>query len=151
MDRSLRFVSSRWPVAVRWLLLGAIIAGILAMHVLNAANSGGGHRGMPMSASGNGSARMTTGMAMPGIDQAVPDGPATATQLSAVPGTGMSPMSCCVLFLVSAAGLLVLRRTSGGQATTGPAASHHLASPGIAQRGPPGAVRPRIALSIQRV
>jgi len=137
-------------MGARWLLLGAVIAGVLAIHLLGAADSGGNHPPMATTPGSSSSPGMSMDIPMPGVDMAPPAYPGTATKLSSVLGTGMAPMSCCVLFFVSAAGLVLLTRST--KPATNPAAAgiRGRAAHGVPQRGPPGPGRPRIALSILR-
>jgi hypothetical protein len=143
-----------WWVVARWLLLGAVIAGVLAMHILSAADSGGSHRSMAMpSASATppaASASMV--MDMPAVKSPVQAmHPINGTQLGAVAGVDMSPMSCCVLFLVSAVGLVLLVRSYRARTAATAGGTRGRAAPSTLQRGPPGPGYPRIALSILRV
>lgn len=144
------------PRVIRWLLLGAVIAGVLAMHILSAADSGGRHRSMAMpSASATppvASVSMVVEMDMPAVDPPVrTTHPIAGTQLGAVAGVGMSPMSCCVLFLVSAVGLVLLVRSDRARTVATAAGAGCRAAPSTLQRGPPGPGFPRIALSVLRV
>lgn len=150
-----RIGPGRGPAAAaRWLLLGAVIAGVLAMHILSAADSGGNHQpmAMAMTPDSDSSAGMSMGLPMQTAELVAASYPITATQLSGGPGAGMSPMTCCVLAFVSAAGLLLLLRST--TPATNPAADRirgRAAASAAPQRGPPGQGRPRIALSVLRV
>jgi len=151
-------IPTRRRTAARWLLLAAVIAGVLAMHVLSAADSGGNHQPMAMTSVGAAlpalsvttSAAMVMNVPATGF-QAPITGPVPGTQVGLAGGMGMSAMGCCVLFLVSTAGLVLLIRAhcanevSAADSAGGPATLSSL------QRGPPRPGRPRIALSVLRV
>lgn len=141
-----------WSLAARWLLLAAVIGGVLAMHILSGADMGGNHRPMAMTSASGSSPAGPPSMLMD-MSAAQIQAPAThavaGTQLAA-DGMGMSAMSCCVLFVVTAMGVALLMRFCG--VCTAPAAGGRY---GVArsalQRGPPGTGRPRIALRVLRV
>jgi len=142
-------------MGARWLLLGAVIAGVLAMHILNAADSSGDHRPMAMTPAGANTAASSTSMAMDmsAVAFQVPTAhPGTVTKLSAVAGVGMSPMPCCVLLLISTVTLVLLMHSHNVRTAAAADQALSRAAPTAGpQRGPPGPGRPRIALSIQRV
>ena len=143
-----------WATAARWLLLGAVIAGVLAMHIFSAADSGGSHHSMVMPSAGATPPAASTSMVMdmPVVEPPVQaTHPITDTQLGAVAGDGMSPMSCCVLFLVSAVGLVLLVRSHRARTAATAAGARGRAAPSTPRRGPPGPGLPRIALSVLRV
>ncbi|MDQ6656936.1 MAG: hypothetical protein M3Z00_01660 [Actinomycetota bacterium] len=131
-------------LAGRWLLIGLVLSGVVAMHVLSEPATSGGH-GMMMDARLGQSAPMMH-------DQ---DGGAAASMGSAVPqvmATDGSMAACCILFLVAGAAAamaamlisiraraaVVLRQLFAGVLDPSP-------------RGPPGRRPPRISLCVQRV
>jgi len=128
-------------LGARWLLLGAVIAGVLAMHTLSAADSSGDHRPMAMTSARASTPAASTSMAMglPAIEFQVPTAdPVTVTQLSAVAGGGMPPMSCCVLFLISTVALVLLMRSWGAPEPQPPPTDPRRGSAdgGVAARSP---------------
>ena len=144
--------------AARWLLLAAVIAGILAMHILGGHDSTGVARPAAMTPT----AMTSAAQSMPGMDMslAAPDpaspsrAAATAERLSAaVPGVSMLDMSCCVLFLSAIAMSLWLLRLIGAERNAGKRAPAPIASAGWATRtgAPPGVGWPRITLGVLRV
>lgn len=144
---------SGWAAVARWLLLAAVITGVLAMHILSAADSAGSHQPMAMTpaAATPPAMAISMSMSMPAVNPAPPTSRFTA-QLSGGPGAGMSPMSCCVLFLIAAAALILLIRSTKPASTAATGGVRGRAAPSaVTQRGPPGPGRPRIALSILRV
>jgi hypothetical protein len=142
-----------WSSAARWLLLAAVIAGVLAMHVLSAADMGGNHQPTAMASVSGASPADPPSMVMDmsaAQSRAPVAQPVAGTQL-APEGIGMSAMSCCVLFLASAVGLVLLIRSFSVPTASVGESSGSPAMLSILQRGPPGPGRPRIALSVLRV
>ena len=145
----------RWRLTARWLLLGAVIAGVMAMHILGGHDSGGAGQPMAMTSAGPAMPAPIMPMAMPSPGRASQDPtghPADGSHLQPAPGSGMSDMSCCVLFLVTVVGLVLLMRLHAIRSRTHTDRALGRTAPWAAPgRGPPGAGRPRITLSILRV
>ena len=103
----------------RWMLLGAVIAGVLAMHVLSAPEGFEGHSmpaGMVMGAEVAVAVDVPVmpamAMAGTGADTRWPAshpaaGAVMKIVVTPVPG-GMSGMTCCTLFLLTGVGTLLL-------------------------------------------
>lgn len=108
---------ARWWA--RWVLLGAVIAGVLAMHVLSEPEGFDGHS-MPagmvtsaeMAVARDVPVMPAMAMAGTGADTRLPApqpaaGALVADMMTPDPG-GMSGMTCCILFLLTGAGILLL-------------------------------------------
>ncbi len=152
-ERQVRHLST----AARLMLLAALLAGLLGMHVLTAGDSGSEHGALPMiSTAGH---RDMTGPAsspspVPMVMDALPL-PGIASRLSpADPGSGgvdHGAMAGCILFLVvGGAGLiLLLLRHRDDQGRTGIGRLAGVVTD-LRRRGPPGRW-PRLALCVIRV
>lgn len=152
----------------RWVLLGAVIAGVLAMHVLSEPDGFDGHTmpdGMmstvnaPMAADMSPSAMADAGqpdMLAPGSSgrtAAAASATPSRSQTTASPGPdAMAAMTCCVLFLLIAAGLLlawllqVIRERPTRR--VGSAAMQRFS---LRRRGPPSTLTPQTLLCVLRV
>ncbi len=133
--------------AVRW-LLGMVLAGVFAMHVLSQPSAAGGH-GMLMGLQSGQSTLIHS-----------QDGSATGSMAStppttvmATPDNSMSSMAaCCILFLVVGAAAALLALLVSVDART--AVMQRLLFSGLldlSRRGPPGRRPPRISLCVLRV
>lgn len=141
-----------WSSAARWLLLAAVIAGVLAMHVLSAADTGGDHQPMAITSASATSPAGSPSMVMDMSAQAqIRAAHLVAAAQPAPDCMGMSAMSCCVLFLAAAVGLVLLIRTSSARTANVAGCSRGQAVSSTLQRGPPGPGLPRVALSVLRV
>jgi len=157
---------------VRWLLLGAVVAGLLGMHVLTAGGADGGHGSLPPIGSA-GHSEMSANAATSMTDPWAATGPAVMFDTSAAPlvvvagqvsdvlrsapigmgGGSHDGMVICILVLaISGAALLValmqarwIFRTVAVEPVAGAALID------VLQRGPPGRYRPRVALCVIRV
>ncbi len=131
----------------RWVLLGLVIAGVLAMHVLGDHDTGGTAEPMAMAM------HSTPGAAAPAMAMTrrpAGEAPAVApAALTAGHGGPVSAMDCCVLFLTAGGALLVLLRTG----TSAPAVtfSADWIFWNCARRRPPAAGPLRIRLCVLRV
>lgn len=152
------------PTAARLILLAAVLAGLLGMHVLTAEDGASRHGALPMiSTAGHdgltGHDDPTSAGIMPAMAATgdLPAGGALVTHSTLAPtepapGDDHGAMAGCILFLViggTALILLLLRRrnmsgTTGFGRLVGPVLTE------IRRRGPPGC-RPRIALCVIRV
>ena len=120
-------VAARARLVVRWLLVGAVIVGVLAMHVLGEPDgttravpadrmSSVAVLALPGSPAMASTAMSMTGAAVDALDRSAPalvaiaDRPSHLLPVSvALPGMGgMAAMTCCVLFLITGAGALLL-------------------------------------------
>lgn len=141
-----------WSSAARWLLLAAVIAGVLAMHVLSAADTGGDHQPMAIASASATSPAESPSMVMDMSAQSqIPAAHLVAGTQLAPDGMGMSAMSCCVLFLAAALGLVLLIRSSSARTVDVARSSRGQVASSTFQRGPPGPGLPRVALSVLRV
>lgn len=141
------------------MLLGAVIAGVLAMHILSEPDGLDGHS-MPAGMVVN--PEMAAASNMPGMGMgagradpkaaAQPAATAVSATMTASDSSGMAAMTCCTLFLLTVAGLLLmllLRAIRRRPAT-------HLTSSALQRfsqrrRGPPIVSAPRILLCVLRV
>ncbi len=135
------------------MLIGLIIAGIFAMHVLGSHDPDGKHSmpmGMPaMVAAHSGAAGPSSHM-----DQLPVDAAAGDSTVRAAAGDGMSgSMVGCILFLASVGGLvlalLLAIGVAGGGRTDG--FSARWAWTLRRRRGPPGTAPPHFSLCVLRV
>jgi hypothetical protein len=161
--------------ALRWVMSGLVIAGILAMHVLGGHDGGGsapmvmGPAGPTMTAMQAMSANMSvsTNMSMnmsvstnanmsthPEPTVTVADRSPVSTMIAAAgsAGNGMSDMSCCILFLITAAATVLLALLATGRFAGSSAAGSgsHIGTT-TWWRGPPGDAPPRFSLCVLRV
>ena len=154
---------ARWWA--RWVLLGAVIAGILAMHVLSEPEGFEGHSmpagmvmGAEMAAVVDVPVVPAMAMAGTGVDTRLPTmqlaaGAVAANVVPPAPG-GMSGMTCCILFLLTGAGvvLLALRLRVTRRQPDQPQASDALQLFWQRRRaGPLPVPAPRILLCVLRV
>lgn len=129
------------PPARRWLLLGVVMIGLVAMHFLSGHDSAGDHRVFPPTAAAG--QHTSTGdlsvMADPGSGS-------TAAPADAPTGDGHAIIAGCILLLAAAAAavLVLLRRP----AVHRPPAMPAIRSGGL--RGPPRSLS-RLALCIERI
>jgi len=142
----------------RWLLLGAVIAGIFGMHVLTAEDGTSRHGALPMISTA-GHADMTghdpqLASARPLAVDAAVGMAGVAAVTAADPGSGgdHGAMAGCILFLAvgAAALILVLLRLRGGPGLAGIGRFAGTAVSDMRRRGPPGRW-PRFALCVIRV
>lgn len=133
-------------------MVGLIIAGIFAMHVLGSHDQDGEHStpaGMPaMVTAHSGAADLSSPM-----DQAPVAAAAGGRTVSAAAGHGMSgSMAGCILFLASVGGLVLVLLLAigmvGDDRTDGLSARRWWALRG---RGPPGTAPPHFSLGVLRV
>lgn len=138
-----------------------VIAGIMVMHVLGG-HDGGGSEPMAMAPAGVevvGTGMTSMNMSPTTTDQrpagraprSVVAGPPVAVASSLDAATDMSDMSCCVLFLITSAALVLLAlwtvRSAGRSAGWGGA----LIGATSRWRGPPAAPPSRFSLCVLRV
>jgi len=137
---------------LRWLMSGLVMSGILAMHVLGGHDAGGSEPMAMAPAGHNATATDTTSMDMPGPPSTTPAvsllaGVQVPVAMPVDTGNGMSDMSCCVLFLITGAALVLLAlRVTGGFAARSPSRGMTLTGAMTRRRGPPGAPPPRFSL-----
>lgn len=146
-----------------WVLLTAVIGGILGMHVFTGGDTTAGHRPLPTAhASQMQSAKQTD---MVGMDDHrsndVGDGPVNARPvevggwLSEVPvGMSHDGMAACILFLVVGGAALLLALLAGRNSWSPGSAALAGGGPGgggVMRRGPPGPGLPRLALCVYRI
>lgn len=143
--RAPRRVTAR--VMTRWLLLGAVVAGIFGMHVLTAEDAGHGHGALPVSTSTAGHAGMpadtTPALSVKSTDAetvAAPSGHGTNTTVMA---------GCMLLLAIGAAALIAALLRSVGHADSTGFSRVTAGIAGIQRRGPPH--RPRVALCVTRI
>ncbi len=133
-------------LAVRWLLIGVVLSGVVAMHILSEPAAGGGH-GVLMDVKAG---QITS---MHDQDSASMGAMAGAPAVMAMPDGSMGSMAaCCILFLVvgAVAALLTMLFSVRARAAVvlRPLSSGLL---NISPRGRPGRRPPRIFLCVQRV
>ena len=152
----------RW----RWLLLIPMIAGLLGMHVLTGGDALGGHGPLPTAAhempadhavevvpgaDPHAAAVRTTAIQTVAVHTAATD---TAAELTAAPSGGMEHggMAACILFLVvgGAVALVALLKLRRRERRIGVTVAGAPPANDILRRGPPGPVRPRLALCVDR-
>jgi len=139
-------------------LVGAVLTGVIAMHVLSAHQAGGGHgmvlHGQQLAGGTSVSEHAgTMTMSMPAAEST----PAAAefgaaVLIPAMPGGSMGSMATCILFLVvGAATVLLALPTSGSARTSMPTQRLFAGLLDLSPRGPPGSGAPRISLCVLRV
>lgn len=145
-----------WPL-VRWLIIGVVLAGVFAMHVLGEHDSGGGHgmlvesHDMPAAVSSpiDSHAGIVSIAAESGSQALLAVMPVAAL----TPGTAtQASMDTCILFLVIVGGLVLLMLLASGRPKdlVGPS-RQGLPWWTLWRRGPPGSGPPRISLCVLRV
>lgn len=131
-------------------LVGFVIAGIFATHVLSSHDHGGGHA-MPV---GLGSSAVTVGP-MSGHAHSQPQATSqTVTASTAVAPGGSTPadfMTGCILFLTSVAGLILALLLAQVARTRITHTNISRWSWALHRRGPPGTGRPLASLCILQV
>ncbi len=149
-----------------WVLLTAVIGGILGMHVLTGGDMTAGHGPLPtahVSQRHTADAHDTAGMA--GMDDhrsAAADVGPVNTGFAGVGGwlsdavVGMTHggMASCILFLVVGGATLLLALLSGRGSRPQGRATMPGGGPGVGsmmRRGPPGSGLPRLALCVYRI
>jgi hypothetical protein len=150
-------VSVRW-LAARWVLVGAVLSGVFAMHVLSAHQAGGGH-GMVLDGQqlATGTSVTEHGGTMTMSMPAAKSTPAEAefgagVLMPTMPGGSMGSMATCILFLVVGAATVLLALLTSGSARTSMLTQRLFAGLlDLSPRGPPGSGPPRISLCVLRV
>ena len=158
MSLSRRYLRAPARLVRRWLLVGLVMVGLFAMHVLSAPDHGVGH-GMVMTAQAmgseqarvHGSAPSSSTIQLDGHFEVRP-GQASASSVPSTPPPMPGAMAMCLLFLAAAAAVVAILalavgrsdRAAGQRSATGLGLGH-------SWRDPPGAAPPRIALCILRV
>lgn len=153
----------RWSTAARWMLLAAVLAGLLGMHILTDEHGTSRHSMLPMA---NIAAHDVKGGLNDASVDAVPIGKTGAMSVSTpvgvdvqampatpVPDVEHGAMAGCILFLVVVGGaalLLALLRRLHGAGSPGISRLARAAVFDMRRRGPPGRW-PRLALCVIRV
>lgn len=143
----------RWPAA-RWLLIGMVLSGLVAMHILSQHQAAGGHGmfiGHPQPASGV-SGHQHQDEPTNGMPLTVSADHGAALAAPAWPAGSVGSMAACVLFLIVGGGAVLSTRSATGRART-PVDDGRLSSGrlDLAPRGPPEGAPPRISLCVLRV
>jgi hypothetical protein len=129
------------PRGTRWLLLGAVMIGLLAMHFLSGHDSAGHHRPLATAAV------VAAEQHAPAAELAARADDDHHSRAAPVPGDGADGhaiVAGCALLLAAAAILAILRRQTANRPPATPAA--HCDRP----RGPPKSFS-RLALCVERI
>lgn len=163
MGRTEQLVTRRRAAKLigRWLLIGWVLTGVVAMHVLAHHDPGGGHGMLMDPHAATASSKYPALMSMVGQDHHPAGDPAAAAAVVMAPVAAGEPapsgsdmggaMAGCILFLTAAVASVVVLLLLASSRNSEGSSSFRSTSRQILLRGPPGPRRPRISLCVLRV